>query len=205
MRIRLAGPAAVLVELDDIAQVQALHAELLRRRTDGRLPALTEIVPAARTILLDGVEDPSALAAEVVSWPLVPVEAAAGPLVVIPVVYDGEDLTWVAQQWGVDATGVAAIHGGTVLRAAFCGFAPGFAYLTGLAPRYHLPRRPTPRPRVPSGAVAVAGEFTAVYPRPSPGGWHLIGRTDTEMWDPSRAEPALVAPGTRVRFVPAGP
>jgi allophanate hydrolase subunit 1 len=95
--------------------------------------------------------------------------------------------------------------GGTVLRAAFCGFAPGFAYLTGLAPRYHLPRRPTPRPRVPSGAVAVAGEFTAVYPRPSPGGWHLIGRTDTEMWDPSRAEPALVAPGTHVRFVPVGP
>ena len=85
------------------------------------------------------------------------------------------------------------------------GSRPGFAYLVGLPERCHLPRRPRPRPEVPAGAVAVAGEFTGVYPRPSPGGWHLLGRTTRPMWDPSRPEPALVAPGIEVRFVAVEP
>ena len=206
MKIWTAGPAALLVELDGIEQVQALHAELLARCADGRLPAVAEIVPAARTVLLDGVADPGAIGAEIVTWRLGPIAGTdAGRLVEIPTRYDGEDLPWVAQQWGVGVEQVVAIHAGTEVRAAFCGFAPGFAYLVGLAERYHLPRRATPRASVPAGAVALAGEFTGVYPRASPGGWHLIGHTDLPMWDPSRSEPALVTPGTRVRFVPVGP
>jgi KipI family sensor histidine kinase inhibitor len=198
------------VELDDIQQVQALHAEVLARRADGRLPAVTEVVPAARTLLLDGLADPGAVGAEMMAWPLQPIGTTdgatpGGRLVEIPTRYDGDDLPWVAQQWAVGVDEAVAIHAGTEVRAAFCGFAPGFAYLAGLADRYHLPRRPTPRARVPAGAVALAGEFTGVYPRASPGGWHLIGHTDLAMWDPSRAEPALVTPGTRVRFVPVGP
>ncbi len=92
-------------------------------------------------------------------------------------------------------------HTAPTYRCAFCGFAPGFAYLTGLDPALHLPRRPTPRTRVPAGSVAIAAEYAAVYPSASPGGWHLIGHTDATMWDATRDEPALVRPGTLVRFV----
>jgi KipI family sensor histidine kinase inhibitor len=204
MRILRAGARAILVELDDLTQVQALHAALVERREAGDLPAVVEIVPAARTILLDGVADPAAIVAAVDACPLTPVASSAPAEVVeIPVVYDGEDLPWVAEQWGTSVAEAVELHCGAVLRAAFCGFAPGFAYLVGLPERCHLPRRPRPRPEVPAGAVAVAGEFTGVYPRPSPGGWHVIGRTTRAMWDPSRARPALVVPGAGVRFLAA--
>ena len=116
-------------------------------------------------------------------------------MVELRAVYDGEDLPWVAERWRMTIEEAVAVHAGSELRAAFCGFAPGFAYLVGLPERCHLPRRPSPRPRVPAGAVASAAGFTAVYPRPSPGGWHLIGRTDAVLWDPHRPEPALLAPG----------
>ena len=203
MRIRPVGGAALLLELDDLWQVEAMHGELVRRRADGRLPPVDEIVPAARTILLDGLADPGSLALELAALALPPRPAAAGgPAVELRAVYDGEDLPWVAERWGMTIEEAVAVHAGSELRAAFCGFAPGFAYLVGLPERCHLPRRPSPRPRVPTGAVAVAAGFTAVYPRPSPGGWHLIGRTDAVLWDPHRPHPALLAPGTRVRFVP---
>ena len=206
MKIRPAGAHALLVELEDLAQVQGLHAALVGRQAAGDLPTVIDIVPAARTVLLDGVDDLDAMAVAVAACPLTIATApAVGPVVEIPVVYDGEDLPWVADQWGTTVAGAVALHSGATLRAAFCGFAPGFAYLVGLPERCHLPRRPRPRPEVPAGAVAVAGEFTGVYPRPSPGGWHLIGRTTRPMWDPSRPEPALVAPGTGVRFVAVGP
>lgn len=104
---------------------------------------------------------------------------------------------------GVDTAEVARIHAGTVFRVAFCGFAPGFAYLTGLDPEYHVPRRADPRTSVPAGAVALAGPYTGVYPRSSPGGWQLIGTAPgTVLWDSARKPAALLAPGTRVRFVP---
>ncbi len=83
---------------------------------------------------------------------------------------------------------------------AFCGFSPGFAYMTGLDPVLHLDRRDTPRTRVPAGSVAIAADYTSVYPSPSPGGWHLLGRTDAALWDTERPEPALLAPGTTVRL-----
>ncbi|MGK5628876.1 5-oxoprolinase subunit B family protein [Streptomyces sp. URMC 123] len=195
------GPHALLVELDTAEQVEALHAELLRRRAMGALPAVRDIVPAARTVLLDGLSDPRALAAELRDWDVPPLPAEAGDEMEIPVRYDGPDLAEVASLWGTDEEGVARIVGETSFRVAFCGFAPGFGYLTGLPENRHVPRRSSPRTAVPAGSVALAGEFAGVYPRPSPGGWQLIGRTDAVLWDPDREPAALLTPGTRVRFV----
>lgn len=109
-----------------------------------------------------------------------------------------------AGHWGVAEGEVARIHAGTEFRVAFCGFAPGFGYLTGLPARYDVPRRDTPRTAVPAGSVALAGPYTGVYPRSSPGGWQLIGSTDAVLWDHARVPAALLSPGTRVRFVPVG-
>jgi KipI family sensor histidine kinase inhibitor len=203
MRVLPNGAYALLVECADLAEVAALHAELLRRRADGSLPLVQDVVPAERTILIDGLEDPAQLAADLPTWQLaangIP---AAGQTIEIAVRYDGPDLDEVAQAWGVPPAEAATIHSGHEYRVAFCGFSPGFAYLTGLPERYRLPRRPTPRPSVPPGSVAVAGPYTGVYPRSSPGGWHLIGTTDADLWNLEREEPALLTPGSLVRFVP---
>lgn len=122
--------------------------------------------------------------------------------VVIPVSYDGADLADVAHSCGMSVDHVIESHITTDFTVAFCGFSPGFAYLTDLPDALHLPRRRTPRTRVPTGSVAIAEHYCAVYPRESPGGWHLIGRTDQIMFDPDHAEPALLSPGTTVRFAP---
>ncbi|GAA2451353.1 allophanate hydrolase subunit 1 [Streptomyces glaucus] len=204
MRVLPAGDAALLVEVASGDEAQALHAELVRRRAQGALTA-REIVPAARTVLLDGLDDPDRLAAELTAWRIPPVPPRAGEAVEIPVRYDGPDLAEVAAHWGVSPEEVARIHAGTGFRVAFCGFAPGFGYLTGLPPRYDVPRRATPRTAVPAGSVALAGPYTGVYPRSSPGGWQLIGTTDAVLWDHARVPAALLSPGTRVRFVPTGP
>ncbi|GGV65311.1 allophanate hydrolase [Streptomyces pilosus] len=195
------GRDALLVEVSSGDEAQALHAELLRRRAEGSLRA-GEIVPAARTVLLDGVSEPGRLAAELTALRLPPVPPRAAETVEIPVRYDGPDLADVAAHWGVPAGEVARVHAAAVFRVAFCGFAPGFGYLTGLPARYDVPRRPTPRTAVPAGAVALAGPYTGVYPRSSPGGWQLIGTTDLVLWDPARVPAAVLTPGTRVRFVP---
>ncbi|TQL23758.1 5-oxoprolinase subunit PxpB [Streptomyces sp. SLBN-134] len=203
MRVLPVGAEALLVEVSSGDEAQALHAELLRRRAEGSLPA-GEIVPAARTVLLDGVSDPVRLTAELTALALPPVPEQARETVEIPVRYDGPDLADVAAHWGVSAREVARVHAGTEFRVAFCGFAPGFGYLTGLPARCDVPRRPTPRTAVPAGSVALAGPYTGVYPRSSPGGWQLIGTTDLVLWDPARTPAALLSPGTRVRFVPVG-
>ncbi|MET9296303.1 5-oxoprolinase subunit PxpB [Streptomyces sp. NPDC003077] len=205
MRPLPVGDHGLLIELDDAPAVEALHAELLRRAAAGTLPPVREIVPAARTVLLDGLADPARLAAELPSWHLAPPAAGDRPTVEIPVRYDGPDLADVAALWGVRPEEVAGLHSGTVFHVAFCGFAPGFGYLTGLPERYHVPRRATPRTKVPAGAVALAGPYTGVYPRSSPGGWQLIGTSDAVLWDPERDPAALLAPGTTVRFVPVEP
>ncbi|WP_328321680.1 5-oxoprolinase subunit B family protein [Streptomyces sp. NBC_00388] len=202
-----AGRHGLLVELPTGAAAEAFHAELLHRRALGRLPAVREIVPGARTVLLDGVSDgssgaPARLARSLVTWRIPPLPLDAGPAVEVPVVYDGPDLAEVAGAWGVTPGEVARIHSGTEFRVAFSGFAPGFGYLTGLPERFQVPRRATPRTRVPAGALALAGPYTGVYPRASPGGWQLIGRTPDpgRLWDPDRDPAALLTPGTRVRF-----
>lgn len=198
------GESALLVELGSGEEAEALHHELLRRREAGTLPPVREIVPAARTVLLDGLEDPGRLAAEVAGWRIPPLPREAGETVEIPVRYDGPDLPEVAAAWGVSEQEAVRLHTGTGFRVAFCGFAPGFGYLTGLPDRYAVPRRAAPRTGVPAGSVALAGPYTGVYPRSSPGGWQLVGTTDAVLWDPAREPAALLAPGTRVRFTAVG-
>ncbi|WP_228975254.1 5-oxoprolinase subunit PxpB [Streptomyces sp. DH12] len=201
MRALEVGARALLLEFRDGEEAGAFHAELLRRRAAGTLPPVRDVVPAARTVLLDGVADPRRLAAEVVAWEVPPPRWRAQPAVELPVRYDGPDLAEVAAVWGVAPREVPGIHASAEYRVAFCGFAPGFAYLTGLPEGYAVPRRATPRTAVPAGSVGLAGPYTGVYPRSSPGGWQLVGTTDAVLWDPAREPAALLAPGTRVRFV----
>jgi len=200
MRILPCGSCAVLVELDGLDAVIGLQAALSADRPGG----VTELVPAARTLLVafDPAEtDAARLETALRERRWRPGAPTDGPLVEIPVTYDGEDLDAVAEHAGLDPREVVARHAAGRYVAAFCGFAPGFAYLTGLDERLHVRRRETPRTRVPAGSVAVADRFTAVYPRASPGGWQLIGRTDATLWDLDRDPAALLSPGVRVRFV----
>lgn len=202
MRIRQVGANALLLECADETQVETWRAELWRRRATGELTAV-DIVPAARTVLVDGVPDPESAAQVIAGWhPQPDPDASGGQLVRIPTVYDGEDLPTVADHWGISTAEVIDRLSRAELRVAFCGFAPGFAYLTGV-PGPAVPRLPSPRPRVPAGSVALAGPYAGIYPTASPGGWQLIGRTDVVLFDVRRDPPALLTPGTRVRLVAA--
>ena len=201
--VRPVGRHGLLVELPTGPAAQALHAELLRRRASGGLPPVREIVPGARTVLLEGLSDPRRLAEDLPGWKVPPLREETQAALCITVRYDGPDLAEVAGMWDMTEAEAVRLHTGTEFRVAFCGFAPGFGYLTGLDERHHVPRRAAPRTRVPAGAVGLAGPYTGVYPRSSPGGWQLIGTAvDTVLWDPARAPAALLSPGTRVRFVP---
>jgi KipI family sensor histidine kinase inhibitor len=191
-----AGRNGLLVELDSQAAVRALYAELQRRTPAG----LAEIVPAARTVLLIG-SGLDALRAELPGWFLPAVPEDSGALIEIPVRYDGPDLAEVATLSGLSVTEIIRLHSTAMFTVAFCGFVPGFAYLTGLPAELQLPRRRQPRTRVAPGSVGIAGEYSAIYPRATPGGWQLIGHTDLRVWDAARHPPALLVPGTRVRFV----
>jgi KipI family sensor histidine kinase inhibitor len=186
------GHHAVLVEVGS-AEAAVSLATWARDRGLAR-----DVVPGAETVLLDGVADRDVLSQTLTGWR--PQDAPQGPLVEVPVVYDGPDLEDVAARWGCSADEVATRHQATSFVAAFCGFAPGFAYLSGLD--VQTPRLATPRTRVPAGSVALAGSWCGVYPTQSPGGWRIIGRTNAVLWDATRSQPALLAPGTRVRFVP---
>jgi KipI family sensor histidine kinase inhibitor len=200
MRIRPVGAHALLLDCDDPDQVQAWRAELWRRRDAGELSAV-EIVPAATTVLVDGVPDPRMAAARIAGWtPWGGPDPAATAEVEVPTVYDGADLPTVAAHWGVDVPAVVDRLRRTEFRVAFCGFAPGFAYLSGLPVELAVPRLATPRTRVPAGSVALAGPYAGIYPTASPGGWLLVGRTDLVLFDVRADPPARLTPGTRVRL-----
>lgn len=203
MLVRPCGTAALLLELDDLDEVLALYASLVDERPDG----VIDVVPAARTILV--VVDPDVAALVDVERDVRQVRPGrdrrtAGELVELPVTYDGEDLAEVGSLLGCDPEEVVRRHTGQEWTVAFCGFAPGFGYLTADGGGWDVPRRSSPRTKVPPGAVALAGEFSGVYPRESPGGWQLIGRTDVVVFDIDRDPAALLRPGTRVHFVDVG-
>lgn len=167
---------------------------------------VVDVVPAARTVLVEFDPDRTsadALQALVETAELAAVTTAAPTSITILVRYDGPDLHEVAELTGMSSEDVIRRHSAPTYTVAFCGFAPGFAYLTGLDEALQVSRLPRPRTVVPAGAVAVAGEFTGVYPRPSPGGWRLLGTTDAPLWDAHRVPPALLSPGTTVRFEPS--
>lgn len=190
---------AVLVELADLDETLALAASLEAEPIDG----IVDVVPGARTLLI--VFRPSAVSAariadEVRTRPLDAVRAGDAPLRRVPVRYDGEDLAEVAELLGVSPAEIVRRHTESEYTVAFVGFAPGFAYLTGGDPLLDVPRRSSPRTRIPAGSVALAGTYSGVYPRESPGGWQLIGTTDLPMWDLGRERPAFLEPGDRVRF-----
>jgi KipI family sensor histidine kinase inhibitor len=198
VRILRVGETAALLELSPAEDVEAWSAELWRRRERGDFVAV-EVVAGARTILVDGVGDIESFLNVAGGWAPPPGSASVeGELVTIPVRYDGEDLEWVAQHFGTSVDVFIARHLETEFHVAFCGFAPGFAYMTGL--NASVPRLPTPRTRVPAGSVGLADAYCGIYPTASPGGWRLIGSTDVVMFDPGRESPALLPPGTRVRF-----
>ena len=202
MRVLPSGSTALLVELDDLDAVLALHAALEADRHHG----VVDLVPAARTVLV--VVDPGATTLAAVEAALRRVTPRPGrrgsdELFELPVVYDGEDLGDVAAHLGVDPAEVVRRHTGTEWTVAFSGFAPGFGYLAPDGEPWDIPRRDSPRTKVPPGSVALAGGFSGVYPRESPGGWQLIGRTDVAVFDVTRDPAALLRPGVRVRFVDA--
>ena len=203
--IRDYGDRALLIDCDSTSAVAALVAAL----REGRLPGVVDIVPGARTVLVT-VAEANALASVRTRLTGYPVASPAPPPapgaadVVIDVVYDGPDLAEVAGLLDMDPEEVVAAHTGTPWRVGFGGFAPGFAYLVDGDPRLAVPRRAEPRTRVPTGSVALAGEFSGIYPRASPGGWQIIGHTDAVLWDTDRDPPALLTPGMWVRFRDAG-
>ncbi|MCO5063977.1 MAG: urea amidolyase family protein [Rhizobiaceae bacterium] len=191
---------SVLVELENLDRVLALVYSLERDPVEGVL----EMIPAARTVLVTfDIERirPHELAAQISSRNLAQVQPVDGPLVQIPVRYDGEDLAGLAELLGVPVREFVRWHTRTEYKVAFVGFAPGFAYLSSDDSRFTVPRLATPRVRVPAGSVALAGNFCGIYPKDSPGGWRLIGSTPLKMFDPDRNPAALLQPGSRVRFI----
>lgn len=198
MRVRRVGGSALLIECRDGEQVEACREQLWRNRAE---LGFTDLVPGARTVLLDGVD----LAAErwLAGWEPAPGAAPAeGDLVEIPTTFGGEDLPGVAELWGLTVAEAVERIADTPLTVAFCGFAPGFAYLRGLREEWAVPRLPAPRSRVPAGSVALAGAYAGIYPTASPGGWRLVGHTEQTLFDVRAEPPALLSPGTRVRLVP---
>jgi KipI family sensor histidine kinase inhibitor len=201
------GEHAVLVEVAGLNEVLAL-AQAIRQAVAAQTAGFTDIidvVPAASTVLIVAHgEAPIAPIRRAVAALSVdrPVELpTSDEAIEIPVRYDGPDLAEVARLTGLSVADVIAAHTGTDWKVAFGGFAPGFAYLTRGDPRLEVPRRREPRTSVPAGSVALAGEFSAIYPRSSPGGWQLIGRTDAVVFDVGREPPALLRPGVVVHFV----
>ena len=195
------GDSALMLQCGGTAEVLAWAAQLRA----AALPGVVDIVPAARTVLvrLDGPRHQGVVRQRLRKMRVTAEQDTAAPRradVVIDVVYDGPDLAEVAGHTGLTIAQVIDAHTGSLWRVGFSGFAPGFAYLVDGDPRLQVPRRSEPRTSVPAGSVGLAGEFSAVYPRRSPGGWQLIGRTDAAIWDLARPAPALLTQGMWVQF-----
>ena len=219
-QIRPAGSGALLVCLDSPEHVTGLYHDLLADPPEGFI----EAIPAAETVMV--IFDPSCTSATSIGPRLraaaertsttmheissiSAIQAIDEPrehqdpvsnVITIPVIYDGPDLDETARRTGLSVEEVVRLHVAGEYVVAFCGFAPGFAYLSGVDPMLTLPRRSLPRTRIPAGSVAVSDRYSCVYPHESPGGWHLLGRTSMVMWDLEREPPALLTQGTRVRF-----
>jgi KipI family sensor histidine kinase inhibitor len=207
-QVRPAGDHSVLLELDGNASVHAVAALARERFAD----LLVDVVPGHTTLLLvchPGSAPPDfseLVARDPASSPADPSDAVSAPeppAKSLRVSYDGEDLPAIAQTLGIDRERVIELHCAPTYTVAFMGFAPGFPYLIGLPPELELPRLVTPRVDVPAGSVAVAAAYCGIYPRSSPGGWNLLGRTDVTLFDADHHPPALLAPGDQVRFEPA--
>jgi KipI family sensor histidine kinase inhibitor len=201
--LRRCGETGWLLDLPDNDAVHRWAAAVRAAVLDGAIDGVTDVVPGLQTLLVSIDPARTTLAAlrgrlaDLEPQPLASDRAAHH---VVEVHYDGQDLDEVARLTGLTPEGVVAAHTGTPWRVAFCGFAPGFSYLVGGDPRLRVPRRAEARLRVPAGAVAIAGEFSSVYPRVSPGGWQLLGHTDTTLWDAQADPPALLQPGATVEF-----
>jgi KipI family sensor histidine kinase inhibitor len=191
------GPAAALLECENLAEVHGLLPQLRDQ------PKIKEVVPGARTVLLrlasplDAVDRRGLL-----SMVLTSTEIRQQVRIRVEVDYSGEDLRTVADQVRTTPAEVVELHTGQIWTVGFCGFAPGFAYLQGEHDRLRVSRRQQPRPNVPAGAVGLADSWSGIYPRAGPGGWQLIGRTDAHLWDLDRTPPALLQPGFQVQFIP---
>ncbi len=196
--VRPVGTRAVLAELDGLQDVLALQ-DILNKAP---LPGQVDVLAAAETVMVVGESAAAtrAIGARLLELELTAPEVTDSGLVVIDTVYDGDDLADVAELTGLSVDGVVSAHTGQIWTVAFAGFAPGFGYMVGENEALTVPRRPSPRTAVPAGSVALGGQYSAVYPRRSPGGWQLIGRTGARMWDLERSQPALVRPGDRVQY-----
>jgi KipI family sensor histidine kinase inhibitor len=214
MRFLTCGECGILVELTDLDETLRIFAALRAfQKTDmppetsqDALHAVTQLIPAAHTILISFdplIASRTAVIAAVRTLDASDDVCRRSRNVEIPVIYDGEDLTDIAQLLGISTSQVITRHCAGAWSVAFVGFAPGFAYLTGGDEIFNVPRRKVPRLSVPAGAVGLAGAFSGIYPRASSGGWQLLGHTETAMWNEFANPPALLQPGDMVRFVPA--
>lgn len=200
MRVLRCGDHAVLVELNDLSQVLGLYASLRTAPPVGT----ARLIPAAQTLLVG--YDPAAttvkkLSANLLDRTVRPIPPQEERHVEVPVRYDGEDLDDIARLTGLSRREVITRHLAGEHTVGFCGFSPGFAYITGLHSALHVPRHTSPRTAVPPGAVAIADRFTGIYPRTSPGGWRIIGHTDLAVWDLERDPPTVLTPGSRIHFI----
>lgn len=199
MNLLTYGDRALMLEVADTDEVIGWTAAI----RGAELAGVADLVPGARTVLVIGDAPQTIPRLQQALRALSPTETTSlddGHVVEVPVIYNGPDLDDIAQLTGLEADTVIEAHTGTPWRVAFGGFAPGFAYLIGGDARLEVPRRDTSRTKVPAGAVGLAGAFSGIYPRSSPGGWQLLGHTDLPMWDVARDPPALLQPGTRVQF-----
>jgi allophanate hydrolase subunit 1 len=205
------GASALLVQAADLGGARAAYAAIRHAVDAGELTRPGDIVPGARTVLVDDVVDLEAwrqalLALEPATGTAAQDAAvgrsSAGPAreVVVETRYDGADLGVVARAWECPVEEVVRRHQEATFTVAFCGFAPGFAYCVSDPALPVVPRRDSPRDTVPAGSVALAGEYCGIYPRDMPGGWQLIGSTDLDLFDQERDEPATLRPGDAVCF-----